>query len=131
MTHALIIDDNMVVSRAIQERLTTCGVESFDHAWTERQALDAAERCRPDLIVVGDHIVSGSPVELARELSSRAAAPILGITTGRYYLERSLPEDAIAGSHYPLSDFEQAITCALPVETIFRSKSVYSFDKGC
>lgn len=110
MTHALIIDDNMVVSRAIQDRLTTCGFESFDHTWTERQALDAAERRRPDLIVVGDHIASGSPFDLARQLASRTDAPILAITTDRYSFGRSVPDDAEIDGPFPLSELETAIT---------------------
>ena len=39
MGHALIIDDNIAVSRAIQSYLEPLGFASFDHAWTERQAI--------------------------------------------------------------------------------------------
>ncbi len=112
MSHALIIDENMVVSRAIQDQLTACGFDSFDHAWTERQALDAAERCNPDLIVVGDHIVSGSPLELARQLASRTDAAILAITADSYSFGRSLPDNAQIDGPYPLSELREAIVSA-------------------
>ena len=52
--HALIIDDNMVISNAIQKYLESAGFDSFDKAWTEAQALAAANQRSPDLIVIGD-----------------------------------------------------------------------------
>jgi CheY-like chemotaxis protein len=69
MSHALIIDDNRVVGRAIQSWLAAFGFDSFDHTWTEQQALEAAAERTPDLIVVGDHVASGSPLEVAREVA--------------------------------------------------------------
>ena len=112
MSHALIIDDNMIVSRAIQDQLSACGFVSFDHAWTDRQALDAAERRIPDLIVVGDHIESGSPLKLARQLASRTDAPILAITADSGSFGHSLPEDAQIDGPYPLAELQAVIASA-------------------
>lgn len=112
MTHALIIDDNMVVSRAIQNRLSAFGFDSFDHTWTEQQALDAAARRRPDLVVVGDHVAGGSPLEVAREVASRSDAPILAVTTDRFMFQHSLPEGAIVDGPYPLSELDEALASA-------------------
>lgn len=112
MSHALIIDDNMIVSRAIQDQLSACGFESFDHVWTDRQALDAAEQRKPDLIVVGDHIASGSPLELARQLASQTDAAILAITADSCSFGRSLPEDAQIDGPYPLTELQEVIASA-------------------
>lgn len=112
MSHALIIDDNMVVSRAIQSRLTAFGFDSFDHTWTEQQALEAAAQRRPDLIVVGDHVVSGSPIEVAHEVASASEAPILAVTADRFALQRCLPEGATVDGPYPLSELDSALAAA-------------------
>ena len=112
MSHALIIDDNRVVGRAVQDHLSACGFESFDHVWTDRQALNAAERRKPDLIVVGDHIESDSPLELARQLASRTDAAILAITADSYSFGRSLPEDAQIDGPHPLTELQEVIASA-------------------
>ena len=112
MSHALIIDDNMAVGRAIQNRLTAFGFDSFDHTWTEQQARHAAARRRPDLIVVGDHVAGGSPIAVAREVASISEAPILAVTADRCSLQRALPAGATVEGPYPLSNLETALQSA-------------------
>jgi DNA-binding response OmpR family regulator len=112
MRHALIIDDNMVVSRAIEDRLSAVGFDSFDHTWTEQQALEAAAQRRPDLIVIGDHVAGGSPLEVARELSSIIEAPIIAVTTDRFIFQRPIPEGVTIDGPYPLSDLDTALASA-------------------
>jgi len=109
MSHALIIDDNRVVSRAIQSRLAAFGFDSFDHTWTEQQALEAAAQRRPDLIVVGDHVAGGSPLEVAREVAWKSDAPMLAVTTDRFVFERALPQGAAIDGPYPLSELDAAL----------------------
>ena len=112
MSHALIIDDNRVVSRAIQSRLAAFGFDSFDHTWTEQQALDAADQRRPDLIVVGDHVAGGSPLEVAREVAWKSDAPMLTVTTDRFMFERALPHGAVVDGPYPLGELDAALGSA-------------------
>jgi DNA-binding NarL/FixJ family response regulator len=112
MSHALIIDDNMVVSRAIQSRLAAFGFDSFDHTWTEQQALEAAAQRRPDLIVMGDHVASGSPLEVSREVASASSAPILTVTTDHFTFQRSVPDGATIDGPYPLSELDAALASA-------------------
>ena len=109
MSHALIIDDNRVVSRAIQSRLAAFGFDSFDHTWTEQQALEAAARRRPDLIVVGDHVAGGAALKVAREVAWESAAPMLAITSDRFVLERALPEGAAIDVPCPLNELDAAL----------------------
>lgn len=112
MSHALIIDDNKVVSRAIQNRLSAFGFDSFDHTWTEEQALAAAARRRPDLIVVGDHIARGAPIAVARELASASDAPILAVTVDRFAFQRCVPDGATVDGPYPQSCLDAALAAA-------------------
>lgn len=112
MRHALIIDDNMAVSRAIRDRLSAFGFDSFDHTWTEQQAREAVAQRRPDLIVVGDHVASGSPLEVAREVALVSQAPVLAVTSNRGTFQRSLPDDATVDGPYPLAQFDAALASA-------------------
>lgn len=112
MSHALIIDDNMAVSRAIQSRLSAFGFDSFDRTWTGQQALDAAAARRPDLIIVGDHMADGSPIEVAREVASQTEAPLLAVTSDRCLLRRRLPGGTAIEGPYPLGDLDAALESA-------------------
>ena len=112
MSHALIIDDNMAVSRAIRSRLSALGFNSFDHTWTEQQAREAVAQRRPDLIVVGDHFARGSPLAVAREVALVSEAPILAVTTDRCSFQRSVPDDATVDGPYPLTQLDAALVCA-------------------
>lgn len=91
MSHALIIGDNMVVSRAIENRLCDHGFHSCDRAWVTKQAVDLATRHTPDLIVVCDSVADGSPLEVANQIASSSNAPVLVVASGRVHLERHLP----------------------------------------
>lgn len=112
MTHALIIDDNMAVGRAMQSRLAAFGFDSFDHTWSSRQAREAAAQRRPDLIVVGDHLAGGSPIDVAREVALSSDAPILAVTADRVLLERSLRDDASVEGPFALGELDAALACA-------------------
>lgn len=109
MSHALILDDNLIVSRAIRDRLQDYGFRSFDHTWAERQALDAAALRNPDLIVVGDTIADGCPLDVARKLAQANDAPVLFVTSDRFLLQRALPEGASVDGPYALGELDAAL----------------------
>jgi len=93
MSHALIIEDNMIVGQAIQQQLAHAGFRSFDHAWTETQAIGHAKRRTPDLVVIGDGIEQGSVIDTVRAIGGREDIPVLLATTERHRTDVSLPSD--------------------------------------
>ncbi len=109
MSHALIIDDNLIFSRAVRSRLEAFGFNSFDHAWAEQQALEAAAERRPDLIVVGDTIVEGSPRGVADMLACNSGAPVLVVTTRSFMLQRQPCNGAQFGGPHLLVDLDDAL----------------------
>jgi DNA-binding response OmpR family regulator len=110
MSHALIIDDNVVLSRAIRNRLERFGFDSFDYTWAEEQAMQAASERRPDLIVVGDAIVEGSPIRVAGKLASSNHVPILHVSTQSFMLHREAAEGTVMDGPYRLSELDDALT---------------------
>jgi len=109
MSHALIIDDNVVLSRAIGNRLEDFGYDSFDYTWGEDQAVRAAAKRRPDLIVVGDAIVEGSPLAVAGTLACSSHAPVLQVTSASFMLRHEEPEGAVVRGPYGLSQLDVAL----------------------
>lgn len=112
MSHALIIDDNMVISRAIESRLAPFGFDSFDRTCAEHQALEAAGRHVPDLIVVGDSIADGSPIEVARKIAMSCDAPVLMVTSGRVQLEKRVPTGTRIEGPFHVTQLDGALASA-------------------
>ncbi len=109
MSHALIIDDNMIVSRAVEDRLVPLGFDSFDHTWTESQAIEAAQKRAPDLVVIGDTIAEGSPIGVARRISNEYGAPVVLITAANCSLYRRVPEGVSVNGRFKLSQIHSAV----------------------
>lgn len=109
MGHALIISDNLAVGRAIRDRLARLGFESFDLAWSCRHAVEAASRRVPDLIVAGDTIADGQPLDLAESIARERQLPVLVVTADKVALRRSLPSGAVIEGPYALTQIDSAI----------------------
>ena len=115
MSHALIIDDNVVLSRAIRSRLEAFGYNSFDCTWAEQQALAAAASRSPDLIVVGDTIAEGSPLGVAGRLGASKSVPVLMVTnTQTFMLQRNAPDGTVIDGPYRLSELDMALATIRP-----------------
>jgi len=112
MCHALIIDGNMIVSRAIEDRLVELGFGSFDHTWTERQAIAAAASRSPDLVVIGDAIENGCALKAARSIAMQRGTPVLMIAADPVRARRRLTEDVSFDGPFLLNEIENAVTLA-------------------
>jgi DNA-binding response OmpR family regulator len=112
VTHALIIDDNMIVGRAVRSRLEHLGFTTFDQAWTEHQALAAAGRRRPDLVVIGDAIESGSAIKAARTIAQRFETPVLMVTGDSHRLRERCEGLCAVEGPYALNQIDQAVDAA-------------------
>lgn len=109
MPHALIVEDNMIVSRAVEDRLLPLGFDSFDHAWTAQQALRAAEQRPPDLVIISDDVAGSSPERLARQISDRRGSAIVLITGAKCAPYQPSSEGPANSPCFPLSDIDQAV----------------------
>ena len=112
MSHALIIDDNMIVSRAIQSRLEALGFTSFDHTWTEEQAVAAAVERAPDLIVVGDDVETGSPLGAVKRISGMLRIPVLMVTGDPHRARARLEKTCAFAGPFLLNQIEEAVQLA-------------------
>lgn len=112
MNHALIIDDNMIVSRAIQNRLMGLGFTSFDHTWTGDQAIAAATRRTPNLVVIGDETDSVSALGAARRIASEGAVPVLMVTGDPANARSRLSKAGGFDGPFLLNQVEEAVAIA-------------------
>lgn len=112
MTHALIIDENLLVSRTIQACLEELGFRSFDQTWTEEQAVAAASLHVPDLVVIGDGVETGSPIRAAQRISDAFDVPILLVSCNPVRTREQLSEDIVFMGPFPLHELNKAVDIA-------------------
>lgn len=110
--HALIIEDNMIVSRAIEEQLLLAGFRSVALAHTRSGALDLVRQHFPDLVVVGEHIDQWAGLDAARELSRSGGAAVTMVSTNPKFRQRDLPDDAVVEGTYRIDQLDLAFSAA-------------------
>lgn len=121
MPHALIIDDNMIICRANQTRLETLGFTSFDHAWTERQAVAAAGARIPDLVVVGDEIAEGRSLDAAKCIAEQFAVPVLLVTCDVHRARRIAGKECTFEGPFPINQIGDAVALIRRDASVSRS----------
>jgi DNA-binding response OmpR family regulator len=117
MPHALIIDENIAISRAIQHYLAALGFGSFDHTWTEQQALAAARARRPDIIVIGDDIEMGCAMRAARVISADGAIPVLMVSGDPARASQRLTGASSYEGPFRINQIEEAVALAMNQRT--------------
>ena len=77
----MVVEDSVVVSRDIQSRLTNLGYGVAATAVTGQEAIDNAEECRPDLILMDINLKGPMDgVEAAEQIHQRLDIPIVYLT---------------------------------------------------
>ncbi|MCR9180319.1 response regulator [Erythrobacter sanguineus] len=113
MPHALIIDDNIAISRAIQHYLGELGFGTFDHTLTEHQALAAARHRRPDIIVIGDRIAAGCAIRAARAICEDGDIPVLMVSGDPALASRRIAHASSHDGPFRLNQIDEAVALAL------------------
>lgn len=112
MSHALIIEQNLVVGSELSKRLSDLGFDSFDQVWTEDDAVAIAEMRLPDLILVGDSLESGDAVGAARRICEKHDIPVLMVTADFVRAKKRLMNGAVIDGPFAFSKFPEAIEAA-------------------
>ncbi|MBB5984689.1 response regulator [Sphingobium lignivorans] len=106
--HALIIEDNMIMSRAIEAQLMAAGFRSIDHARTRARAMTLARAQSPDVVVLGEHVDQWAGIAAAQELSHRDGTAVMMVTTDPQFWRRPFPEDVPVRGPYRIDQLSRA-----------------------
>jgi CheY-like chemotaxis protein len=95
LSHALIIEDEFLIVGMIEDALLELGYASFDFATTAGEAIAAAERRCPDLIVADNRLASGTGVEAVRQICADKTIPVVFLTASQPDVRDVLPDAII------------------------------------
>ena len=112
MKHVLLIEDDFDVSRTLEDRLSQLGFTSFERVWSEDTAVAAALRHRPDLVLVGDSIASGSAIQAAYRIAEAQDVPIVLVARSSRAMPSDLPPTAHLSGPYVLGALADVVTAA-------------------
>jgi DNA-binding response OmpR family regulator len=92
---ALIVEDELLISMAIQLALEELGFNEFAIATTEMEAVKAARARRPDLITADVRLRDGNGLRAVEEIWTRGHIPTVFITATTTRLPPAFDRDAI------------------------------------
>jgi len=107
--HALIIEDQSLISIMLEDELHELGFTSFDTAATQEAAIAAAQRRCPDLITADDRLITGSGIEAVRIICADQSIPTVYIVGNPDELEGKLPGATIIGKPFRSDELRQAV----------------------
>lgn len=119
--HALIIEDELLLALTVEGELPKLGYTSIEIAASMPEAILAAQKQCPDLIVADHQIIDGTGTDAVLAICSDKAIPVVFVTGSSLEVRARLPSALIVGKPFALTDLEAAIGAA--VEAPFRHHS--------
>lgn len=92
MSHALIIEDELLLAFSVEEALRNLGYSTFDIVRSVREAIAAAERECPDLIIADHQIVDGTGVDAVKVICADKPIPVVFVTGSGSKVRQHLQE---------------------------------------
>jgi DNA-binding response OmpR family regulator len=105
--HALIIEDEPLISLAIQNVLAENGCTSFDLA-SSFEAAVAAKRC-PDLITADVRLAPGSGIDAVEAICATQPVSVIFITGTAEEARQRCPERIVIEKPFTVSQVEEAV----------------------
>lgn len=112
MSHALIIEDEFLLAFTVEEALGQLGYASFEIATTMAEAVTAAEKRCPDLIVADHRIMDGTGTEAVMTICSDQVIPVVFVTGSEPEVRERLPDAFVVPKPMALPEFEAAVKAA-------------------
>lgn len=110
--HALIIEDDFLISELIRDSLTDLGYTTFDLAYGKQEAIVYAKAQCPDLITADGRLTDGSGVSAVREICDRREIPVVFITGDDSDIKRLISDAIIVEKPFRLAELKTAVRLA-------------------
>ncbi len=111
--HALIIEDESLISMAIEEILRGCGFTSFDVATSGEDAIAFAKNTCPDLITADVELDPGSGIDAVNVICSGPSIPVIFITGSPSEVASKMPLHPVIVKPFTVESVIVAVNIAL------------------
>jgi len=130
MLRVLVVEDDTITGMLLGELLTSmgydvCGIES-----TEANAVTAAARCRPDLMIVDVRLGDGSGVSAVEEILRAGPLSHVFVSGDISGVQALTPGTVIIQKPYRELDLAQAIQRAIGRRDVERSAAASTAPRG-
>lgn len=112
MSHALIIEDEFLLAFTVEEALRHLGYTTFEIATTLAEAVAAAEKQCPELIVADHRIMDGTGTDAVMTICSDQVIPVVFVTSSEPEVRERLPDAFVVPKPLNLPELEAAVKAA-------------------
>jgi CheY-like chemotaxis protein len=112
----LVVEDDAVIAVLLSEVLAGMGHDVCAIEATEADAVAAAGRCRPDLMIVDARLGEGSGVAAVEEILRSGFVPHVFVSGDALSVRALRPGALVIQKPYREADLARAIQCALRAE---------------
>ena len=111
--HALIIEDNAIITAQLADELRQRGFTSVDCADTCAEAIERAAKHRPDLITV-DHWLGGeSGINAIQEICANRRIPVVYVVALPDLVLAEVPDAVVVQKPFTKKHLDKAIAAVL------------------
>ena len=119
----MVVEDDAMIGMLLAEMLAGMGHEVCAIETTEADAVTAAARCRPDLMIVDVRLGDGSGVNAVTEIHRTAPVPHVFVSGDITEVKALRPNALIIQKPYRESDLARVIRRALDAPAVVKGTS--------
>jgi CheY-like chemotaxis protein len=108
----VVAEDNVLIAMDLEGVLIGMGHKVLAIAQTQSEAVAAALRCRPDLMIVDGELAEGSGIDAMREILARGFVAHFYITGDPLRMAGLAPDAVVVAKPFTLNDLSSGIARA-------------------
>jgi CheY-like chemotaxis protein len=109
----MVVEDDAMIAFLLGEILSGMGHDVCALEGTQEGAIAAALRCKPDLMIVDEHLGDGSGLKVVDSVLGNRPIPHVFVSGDVRTIQRMRPHDVIVEKPYSEADLARAIQRAL------------------
>ena len=112
----VIVEDDALIGMYLEDLLSAMGHDMAAVVRTEAEAVDAAMRCQPELMIVDNNLEYGSGVSAMRQILAHGYVPHFYVTGNAFAIAQMVEDAIIITKPFNLHDLRRAIALALEAD---------------
>lgn len=126
MSHALIIEDELLLAFSVEEALRNLGYSTFDIVQSAPEAIEAAERKCPDLIIADHQLIDGTGVDAVKVICADKPIAVVFVTGSRTKVRQHLSDAFIVDKPFNFRRLKGTVSDAVREPFQFQNNSAFN-----